>query len=91
MPTREEIRRALLKQMEAEVGEAPASLADEEDLRDGLGLDSVDVIGLVMRIERHYHIRLATEELAPIVHVGELVDLLEAKLRGAAGADAPPP
>ena len=49
-------------------------------LRESLGLDSVDVVGLVMRIERQYHVRLATEELAAVKSVGDLLDLLEAKL-----------
>ena len=40
----------------------------------------MDVVGLVMRIEREYRVRLATEELAGIKRVGDLLDLMEAKL-----------
>jgi acyl carrier protein len=66
--------------LEQEMGESYPTLSDDQDLRESLNLDSVDVVGLVMRIEREYHVRLATEELAGIKRVGDLLDLMEAKL-----------
>jgi acyl carrier protein len=60
---------------------------DDQDLRETMGLDSVDVVGLVMRIEREFRVRLSTEELATVKRVGDLLDLMEAKL--AAGTDVP--
>ena len=45
-----------------------------------LGLDSVDLVGLVMRIEREFHVRLSPEELATVKRVGDLLDLMETKL-----------
>jgi acyl carrier protein len=80
MMSRDELRTKLAVLLEEEMGEAYDNLEDERDLRDGLGLDSVDVVGLVMRIEREYHIRLTMEELQEIKVVGEMLDLLEAKL-----------
>jgi acyl carrier protein len=80
MSTRETLRTTLLNLLEEEMGEAFPLLADEQDLRESLGLDSVDVVGLVMRIEREYRIRLATDELAATKRVGDLLDLMEAKL-----------
>ena len=53
---------------------------DAMDIRAGLGLDSVDVVGLVMKVERQFRIRLASEELTEIVTVGNMLDLLQAKL-----------
>ena len=55
---------------------------DDQDLRDTLGLDSVDLVGLVMRIEREFHVRLTPEELAQVKLVGDLLDLMDAKLSG---------
>ena len=61
---------------------------DDQDLRETLGLDSVDVVGLVMRIEREFRIRLASEELAQVKRVGDLLDLLDAKIAARPGVIA---
>jgi acyl carrier protein len=80
MSTRETLRAKLLSLLEEEMGEPYPSLSDDQDLRESLGLDSVDVVGLVMRIEREFRIRLAPEELAATRRVGDLLELMEAKL-----------
>ena len=80
MMDRETIRRTLADYVEEDMGEPVASMDDAVDIRAGLGLDSVDVVGLVMKVERQFRIRLASEELAEIVTVGNMLDLLEAKL-----------
>jgi acyl carrier protein len=77
---RESIRLSLIAYLEDDMGETIPSLEDEVNIREGLGLDSVDVVGLVMQVERQFRIRLATEELTEIVTVGNLLDLLEAKI-----------
>ncbi len=86
MSTRETLRTTLLNLLEEEMGESVQLPADDADLRESLGLDSVDLVGLVMRIERQFKVRLATEELAAVKRVGDLLDLMEVKL--AARADA---
>ena len=80
MSTRERLRTTLLQMLEEEMGESYPELTDDQDLRETLNLDSVDVVGLVMRIEREFRIRLATEELATVKRVGDLLDLMETKL-----------
>jgi acyl carrier protein len=80
MSTRETMRTTLMNLLEQEMGESYPMLTDDQDLRESLNLDSVDVVGLVMRIEREYRVRLATDELAGIKRVGDLLDLMEAKL-----------
>lgn len=80
MSARETLRSKLLSLLEEEMGESFALPQDDEDLRETLGLDSVDLVGLVMRIEREFHVRLAPEELALVKRVGDLLDLMEAKL-----------
>jgi acyl carrier protein len=87
MSTRETLRATLLNLLEEEMGEPFPSLTDDQDLREGLGLDSVDVVGLVMRIEREFRVRLSQEELLTTRRVGDLLDLMEAKL--AARPDLP--
>ena len=63
MSARESLRTTLLNLLDEEMGQTYELPQDDQDLRETLGLDSVDVVGLVMRIEREFRIRLATEEL----------------------------
>jgi acyl carrier protein len=49
-------------------------------LREGLGLDSVDVVSIVSQIERRFRIRLTHEELQTLATVADVLKLLEAKL-----------
>jgi acyl carrier protein len=80
MSARETLRTTLLNLLEEEMGEKYPVLQDDQDLRESLGLDSVDVVGLVMRIEREFRVRLAPEELANVKVVGDLLGLMEIKL-----------
>jgi len=80
MCTREMLRTTLANLLEEEMGQAYPELSDDQDLRESLDLDSVDVVGLVMRIEREFRVRLATEELATVRCVGDLLGLMETKL-----------
>ena len=79
MMDRETLLATLVSLLEEEMGEA-YHLEETTDLREGLGLDSVDVVGLVMRVEHQFRIRLAMEELMEVKQVGQLLDLVEAKL-----------
>jgi acyl carrier protein len=85
--SRDDLRGTLAALLEEEMGET-YDLADDRDLRDGLRLDSVDVVGLVMRVEREYRIRLAMEDLQGVRTVGEMIDLLQTKLAARAGDDS---
>ncbi len=89
MIDRDSIRQTLQAYLEEDLGETIHSLDDEVTIREGLGLDSVDVVGLVMQVERQFKVRLATEELTAIVTVGDLLDLLQTKLfaKGTANQD----
>ena len=87
MSTRETLRSTLMDLLEQEMGESYPTLTDDQDLRESLNLDSVDVVGLVMRIEREFRVRLSQEELMTTRRVGDLLDLMEAKL--AARPDLP--
>jgi acyl carrier protein len=80
MPDRAFIRNTLIELLEVDTGENHRDLDDEANLREGLGLDSVDVVSIVSQIERRFHIRLTHQELEKLVVVGDVLDLLEAKL-----------
>ncbi len=77
---REELRSTLLRLLEEEMGETYPSLTDEVEFKDGLKLDSVDVVGLVMRLERELQVRLSMSDLEQTRTVGDMLDLLPAKM-----------
>ncbi len=87
MPDRASIRQALIEMLEAETDAKHADLDEAANLRDGLGLDSVDLVSLVTQVERRYRVRLSADELEALTTVGDLLNLLEAKL----SAPAPEP
>jgi acyl carrier protein len=80
MPDREAIRRTLIELLEADTGEKYPHLDDSANLREGLGLDSVDVVSIVSQIERQYRIRLTHQELETLATVADVLNLLQAKL-----------
>jgi acyl carrier protein len=79
MPDRQTIRQTLIELLEADTGEKYPELDDSTNLREGLGLDSVDVVSIVSQIERRFRIRLTQQELEKLVTVSDVLDLLETK------------
>ncbi len=79
MADRDSIRQTLLQFLREDSAADLAIIEDTSELRGGLGLDSVDFVGLVMRIEGHYRIRLTREELEGLNTVGDLLTLVEGK------------
>jgi acyl carrier protein len=88
MPDRQFIRDTLIELLEADTGEKYPDLADDTNLREGLGLDSVDVVSIVSQIERRFRIRLSQQELEHLATVADVLCLLEAKLAGGPEAAA---
>ena len=80
MPDRAFIRQTLIELLEADTGEKHDGLAEDASLREGLGLDSVDVVSIVSQIERRFHIRMSQPELEKLATVADVLDLLQAKL-----------
>jgi acyl carrier protein len=80
MPDRAFIRQTLIELLEADTGEKHDALAEDANLREGLGLDSVDVVSIVSQIERRFHIRMSQPELEKLATVGDVLDLLQTKL-----------
>jgi acyl carrier protein len=78
--SREMIRQTLIELLEADTGEKYPDLDEKTNLREGLGLDSVDVVSIVSQVERRFRIRLTHEELQTLVTVGDVLNLLQTKL-----------
>ena len=81
MQDRQQIRATLIELLEADTGENYRDIKEEDNIREGLGLDSVDVVSVVSQIERKLQMRLSHEELLKIVTVGDLLNLIESKVR----------
>ncbi|MFN4257697.1 MAG: acyl carrier protein [Gemmataceae bacterium] len=86
MMDRAELIKTLKEILEEERGEPCDDLDETVNLREGLGLDSVDMIGLVMRIQDRFRVVLATEELEKVVVVKDLLDLMQSKMAAAQAA-----
>lgn len=84
MPDRTMIRKTLIELLEADTGEKYTDLDDATNLREGLGLDSVDVVSIVSQVERRFHIRLTHQELEKLATVADVLNLLEGKLNAPA-------
>ncbi len=80
---RTQLRQGLLDILESETGQQFPSLDDTTSLYEGLGLDSVDVVSIVMQIESRFRIRLPSADLQKVVVIGELLDLVASKLTAA--------
>jgi len=88
---RDQIRSTLKTIIENEIGEVVPDLPDDAKIIEQFGLDSVDVVSLVMHVERHFRVRIGHEELATIDSVGALLDLIEAKSAELAATGRIPP
>ena len=60
---------------------------DETVIREGLGLDSLQLTELLFEIEERLGARIADDEAMKLRTVGDLITLIESKLAG--GADKP--
>ena len=81
---RQELRGVLAELLEETTGEPRPEVGEDMDLQDGLGLDSVDMFSLIVEIQSKLKIKIASEELAAVQTVGDLLDVLQAKLAAAA-------
>jgi acyl carrier protein len=77
---RDEIREVLRTIFEDETGEPLATLSDDVVLAEDFDLDSVDMVGLIMQVERHFRVRLTYDDLVDVTTVGALIDLVLAKI-----------
>ena len=78
----------VLDLLEKETGETHDALEDSTTLNEGLGLDSLDMAGLILHIESHFGIQIETELLDKIQNVGQILDTLEEKIAAKEGKNA---
>lgn len=71
---------ALREMVEETTGEPCPPIDEAADLRDGLGLDSVDLFSLVIEAQTRFRIKIASAELDGVERIGQFLDLVESKL-----------
>ena len=82
---RKHVRNTLKKILEDETDTSIQDLPDETIVTEVFGLDSVDRVSLMMRVEDSFRIRLTNEELTRIDTVGSLIDIVQAKVAAPSG------
>lgn len=85
---RQGLRKTLAELLEETTGESYAEVGEDQSLTEGLGLDSVDLFSLVVEIQSKFQIKIASEELVTVATVGDLLDLLQAKLTPGTASNA---
>jgi acyl carrier protein len=77
---RQTLRTKLLDIFEQETWERPENLADNVTIREGLKLDSVDVLSVALRLESELGVTLGSDDFGRIQTVGDLLDTIQSKL-----------
>ena len=85
---RQQLRQTLLDVLEQETWERPENLADDVKIREGLKLDSVDLLSVMLRVETQLKISLNSKDFEKVVTVGDLLDVIQSKLHEAAAKKA---
>jgi acyl carrier protein len=77
---RDTLRETILDLLEQETWERPETFTDDVKLREGLKLDSVDLLSVLLRVETNLKISLDSRDFEKVTTVGHLLDLLQAKM-----------
>ena len=78
-PDRPAVLAKLADLLKAETDRPTDDLSEATSIREGLGLDSVDLMSVVTRVEEAYRVRFSHQDLENVATVGDLVDLVVAK------------
>lgn len=85
---RESLKTMLIELVEQETWEKLDSLDEQAKLKEGLKLDSVDMISLVLEVERKFNVQITSSDLEQLERVGQLLDLLERKIAARSSSKA---
>jgi acyl carrier protein len=76
---RSQLRVVLAAALEKCVDESVGELSDEQNLREGLKLDSIDLLSTSIEVQNQLHISLNSADFDDLETVGDLLDLLSSK------------
>ncbi len=78
---RQALINALKEILEDNQGETFEDLNESVALREDLGLDSVDLVTLVMQVQDRFRVVLTSGELEQVVTVKDILDLMQCKMK----------
>lgn len=81
----QDVADALREIMAARLGLPAEQIVPEARLVEDLGLDSLDAVELAIAVERRFNIEVPEEELTKLKTVADMLALVEARTREAAG------
>ncbi len=67
----------LIEEMEIEASD----INDDAKLKEGLGLDSLDFVDIVVIVEKTFGFKLKPEEMSNVLTVKEFYDYIESKVK----------
>lgn len=79
--TREDIEKKVTDILVDKMGVEPEEVKSEADFREDLGGDSLDLVMVVMKVEREFRISVTDEEVEQTKTVGDIFDLVEKHVR----------
>lgn len=83
---RNELRRLLIELLEDDTAREFGHLDDSANLREGLGIDSVDLVTLIIHTQSRLGIELPSADLEKVATMGDLLDVLMARLNATSKA-----
>jgi acyl carrier protein len=82
------LRQTLLDILTQESWVSSEGLTDDVNLRTDLKLDSVDLLSMALQAERTLGISIDSKDFESVTTLGDLLDLMQAKLRKKSSAKA---
>jgi acyl carrier protein len=80
MANRDEVVTALKETLVERLKVDAATITEDANLFEDLGLDSIDLMTVVMAVEEKFAIEVSDEELEDVTTLGQAADLLSAKV-----------
>lgn len=80
MANREEVVTSLKETLVERLKVDASTITEEANLFEDLGLDSIDLMTVVMAVEEKFSIEVSDEELEDVTTLGQAADLLSAKV-----------
>lgn len=80
MANRDEVVTALKETLVDRLKVEASTITEEANLFEDLGLDSIDLMTVVMAVEEKFAIEVSDEELEDVTTLGQAADLLSAKV-----------
>lgn len=71
---------AKVKEVLIDLGVEEKEITPEANLRDNLGIDSLEEVEMIMEFEKEYHIAISDAEAESVKAVQDIYDLLESKV-----------